>query len=151
MARDMQQRIRSLEFTLLAGLDVDKRRIAITVTDHVGVLKSVQMPHSSQQLLNYLRKQWSDHKMALAYEVGPTGFGLYDDLKKAGYRCLVVAPSMVPTAPGNRVKTNGLDSKNLSMALRGGQMQSVHVPPDVDVGLARSRCGYHFSSGSEFA
>ena len=131
MARDMQQRIRPLEFTLFAGLDVDKRRIAITVTDHERVLSSVQMAHSSQQVLNYLRKQWSDHKVALAYEVGPTGFGLYDDLKKAGYRCLVVAPSMVPTSPGLRVKTNRLDSKKLSMALRGGQLQSVHVPTEV--------------------
>ena len=38
---------------------------------------------------------------------------------------------MVPTAPGNRVKTNRLDKQEAFMALRGGQLQSVHVPSDV--------------------
>jgi transposase len=63
--------------------------------------------------------------------VGPTGFGLYDDLTAAGYRCLVVAPSMVPTAPGKRVKTNRIDSRKLCLSLRGGQLQSIHIPSDV--------------------
>src|SRR5262249_23677254 len=42
--------------------------------------------------------------------------------------CLVVAPSMVPTAPGQRVKTNRLDSKKLSTALRGGELKSIYIP-----------------------
>ena len=66
--------------------------------------------------------------MAFVYEAGPTGFGLYDELVAAGHPCLVVAPSMVPTAPGQRVKTNRLDSKKLSEGLRGGQLRSIHVP-----------------------
>ena len=103
---------------------MDKKRIAATFSDHEGVLASVQMAYSSQQLVNYLRKHCSNDRVALAYEVGPTGFGLYDDLEAAGYRCLVVAPSMVPSAPGKRVKTNRLDSKKISLALRGGQLQS---------------------------
>ncbi len=131
MARDIEQRIRPREFSVFAGLDVDKKRIAATFSDHEGVLASVQMAYSSQQLVNYLRKHCSNDRVALAYEVGPTGFGLYDDLEAAGYRCLVVAPSMVPSAPGKRVKTNRLDSKKISLALRGGQLQSVHVPPGV--------------------
>jgi transposase len=70
-------------------------------------------------------------KIALAYEVGPTGFGLYDDLTAAGHRCLVVAPSMVPTAPGKRVKTNRLDSRKLSEGVRGAQLKSIHIPSGV--------------------
>ena len=131
MSGDIQQRIRPREFSVFAGLDVDKTRIAATFTDHEGVLASVQMAYSSQQLVNYLRRHCSNQRVALAYEVGPTGFGLYDDLEAAGYRCLVVAPSMVPSPPGKRVKTNRLDSMKLSMALRGGQLQSVHIPPGI--------------------
>ena len=59
--------------------------------------------------------------MAFAYEAGPTGFGLYDDLVANNHTCLVVAPAMVPVAPGQRVKTNRLDSKKLSVSLRGGR------------------------------
>jgi transposase len=116
------------EFEVFAGLDVDKTRIAVTFTDHNRLLKSLQMPYSSQHLLNYTRKHFADRRVAFGYEAGPTGFGLHDDLLAAGHRCLVVAPSMVPRAPGQRVKTNRIDSRKLSEGLRGGQLNSIHVP-----------------------
>lgn len=43
---------------------------------------------------------------------------------------MVVAPSMIPKVPGQRVKTNRLDSQKLSEHLRGGQLKSVHVPTE---------------------
>jgi transposase len=125
------QRIVPRQFDLFVGLDVDKSRVAVTLTDHERLLKSLQMPYSSEHLLNYLGKHFTGSKIALAYEVGPTGFGLYDDLTAAGHRCLVVAPAMVPTAQGQRVKTNRLDSRKLCLGLRGGELQSVHVPSEL--------------------
>lgn len=115
-------------YEIFAGLDVDKRRIAVTFSDHKTMLKSLQLPNNSQHLISYVRKHFPDRHLAFVYEAGPTGFGLYDDLAAEGYDCLVVAPSMVPRAPGQRVKTNRLDSKNLSIGLRGGQLESIHVP-----------------------
>jgi transposase len=115
-------------FEIFAGLDVDKTRIAVTFTDHDRLLKSLQMPYSSQQLLNYTRKHFADRRVVFVYEAGPTGFQLHDDLTTAGHYCLVVAPSMVPRAPGQRVKTNRIDSRKLSEGLRGGQLKSIHVP-----------------------
>ena len=35
---------------------------------------------------------------------------------------------MIPKAPGQRVKTNRLDSLGLAENLRGGQLKSIHVP-----------------------
>jgi len=131
MVEAIQQGIIPRQFEIFAGLDVDKSRIAVTFTDHESLLKSLQMPYSSEHLLNYLGKHFGGRKIALAYEVGPTGFGLYDDLTAAGHRCLVVAPSMVPTAPGKRVKTNRLDSRKLSEGLRGAQLKSIHIPSGV--------------------
>jgi len=78
--------------------------------------------------VNYVRKHFADQKIAFAYEAGPTGWGLYDGLVAQAYRCLVVAPSMIPKAPGQKVKTNRLDSRGLSENLRGGQLKSIHVP-----------------------
>jgi len=127
----IQQGIIPRQYEIFAGPDVDKSRIAVTFSDHERLLKSLQMPSSSEHLLNYLGKHFADRKIALAYEVGPTGFGLYDELTAAGHRCLVVAPAMVPTAPGKRVKTNRLDSRKLSEGLRGGQLQSIHVPSEL--------------------
>jgi transposase len=116
------------DYDVFAGLDVDKRNIAMTFSDHQTLIKSLRLPYSSAQLLNYVRKHFPQQRVAFVYEAGPTGFGLYDDLTAEGHPCLVVAPSMVPTAPGQRVKTNRLDSKKLSLGLRGGELRSIHVP-----------------------
>jgi transposase len=44
---------------------------------------------------------------------------------------VIAAPSMIPKAPGQRVKTNRLDSRALAESLRGGQLTSIHVPSAV--------------------
>lgn len=116
------------DYDVFGGLDVDHHSIAVTFSDHQRLMQSLRLPYSAPQLLRYVRKHFPQQRLAFAYEAGPTGFGLYDELVAAGHPCLVVAPSMVPTAPGNRVKTNRLDSRKLSTALRGGELKSIHVP-----------------------
>lgn len=116
------------DYDIFTGMDVDKRSMVTTFTDHGTLLSSMRMPYRSQDLLNYVQKHYPEKRVAFVYEAGPTGFGLYDDLVANGHRCLVVAPSMVPTAPGKRVKTNRIDSKKLSEGLRGGQLVGIHVP-----------------------
>jgi transposase len=116
------------DYDVFAGLDVDKRSIAVTFTDHQGLSRSMRIPYSVEHLVNYVGKHFAGQKVAFAYEAGPTGYGLYDGLVAHGAPCLVAAPSMIPKAPGQRVKTNRLDSQGLSATLRGGQLQSIHVP-----------------------
>ncbi len=116
------------DYDVFGGLDVDKHSIAVTFCNHEGLLRSLRLPYSAPQLLNYVRQHYPEQQLAFVYEAGPTGFGLYDELVAEGHPCLVVAPSMVPTAPGARVKTNRLDSQKLSVALRGGELRGIHVP-----------------------
>jgi transposase len=116
------------DYDVFSGLDVDKRSISVTFTDHHGFLKSLRMPYSVEHLLNHVRKHFPGKKVAFAYEAGPTGYGLYDGIVAQDYPCLIAAPSMIPKAPGQRVKTNRLDSRTLSENLRGGQLKSIHVP-----------------------
>jgi transposase len=116
------------EYDVFAGLDVSKKSIAATFTNQQGFIRSLQMPHKTNHLLNHVRKHFAGQKIAFVYEAGPTGYGLYDGLAAEGYRCLIAAPSMIPRAPGKRVKTNRLDSRALSESLRGGQLKSIHVP-----------------------
>ena len=119
------------DYDVFSGLDVDKRSISATFTDHQRFLKSLRMPYSVEHLLNHVRKHFPNQKVAFVYEAGPTGYGLYDGIVAQGYRCLIAAPSMIPKAPGQRVKTNRLDSRALSESLRGGQLKSIHVPTAV--------------------
>lgn len=115
-------------YDVFAGLDVDKTNIAATFADHESTIKSMRIPYDADNLLNYVAKKFSGKRVAFAYEAGPTGYGLHDRLTAAGYPCLLVAPSMVPTAPGQHVKTNRLDSRKIAESLRGGQLKSIHVP-----------------------
>ena len=119
------------DYDVFAGLDVDKRSISVTFADHQGLLKSLRMPYSVEHLVNHVRKHFPDQKVAFAYEAGPTGYGLYDGLEAQAYRCLIASPSMIPKAPGQRVKTNRLDSRMLAQNLRGGQLKGIHVPTGV--------------------
>jgi transposase len=116
------------DYDVFAGLDVDKRSISVTFTDHQGLRKSLRMPYSAEHLVNHVRKHFPDQKVIFAYEAGPTGYGLYDGLVAQDFRCLIASPSMIPKAPGQRVKTNRLDSVGLSENLRGGQLKGIHVP-----------------------
>jgi transposase len=100
----------------------------VIFTDHQQLMQSLRLPYSAAQLLSYVRKHFGEQRVAFVYEAGPTGFGLYDELVAGGFPCLVVAPAMVPTAPGQRVKTNRRDARKLSENLRGGQLRSIHVP-----------------------
>jgi len=116
------------DYDVFGGLDVDKKSISATFSDHQGSLKSLRMGYSVEHLVNHVRKHYGDKKVAFAYEAGPTGYGLYDGLVAQRYTCLIASPSMIPKAPGQRVKTNRLDSRCLSENLRGGQLKSIHVP-----------------------
>jgi transposase len=119
------------EYEVFAGLDVDKRSMAATFATHQGVVRSVRLPYGVQPLVNHVRRHFPGQRIAFAYEAGPTGYGLYDGLAAHAYRCVIAAPAMIPRAPGQRVKTNRLDSVTLAENLRGGQLKGIHIPTPV--------------------
>lgn len=126
----VSRRIDPREYDIFIGMDVDKRSIALTHVDHLGVEKSIKMAHDSKMVLSFLRNHFSGKRAAFVYEAGPTGFGLYDEIAAAGYDCLVVSPASVPTPRGKRVRTNRLDSRKLALQLRGGNLESIRVPAE---------------------
>src|ERR687891_458068 len=115
-------------YDVFVGLDVSKNKISVTFGNHQGFIRSLTMPYKAEHLVNHVRKHFPDQEVAFAYEAGPTGYGLYDELVAQAYPCLIAAPSMIPRAPGQRVKTNRVDSRGLSENLRGGQLKSIHIP-----------------------
>ena len=67
-------------------------------------------------------------RLSFCYEAGPCGYGLYRQLTDLGHRCDVVAPSLIPTKPGERVKTDRRDANKLSRLHRAGELTPVWVP-----------------------
>jgi len=80
--------------------------------------------------------------LIFVYEAGPCGYWLYRDLTKKGYDCWVVAPSLIPKKPGDRVKTDRRDAVQLARLARSGDLTVVYVPQVADEAirdLARAR------------
>ncbi len=69
-------------------------------------------------------------RVQFCYEAGPTGYGLHRLITELGYKCTVVAPSLIPRKPGDRVKTNRRDAVSLAKLLRAGELTAVWVPDE---------------------
>jgi transposase len=83
-------------------------------------------PDAVVKLVRRLRKEGS--KLSFCYEAGPCGYGLHRQLLDLGQDCQVVAPSLIPKKPGDRVKTDRRDSLNLARLHRAGELTAVWVP-----------------------
>jgi transposase len=78
---------------------------------------------------NWVKKLAGKYRqLTFCYEAGPTGYELYRLIKSLGHDCVVVAPSLIPKKPGERVKTNRRDAISLAKLLRAGELTAVWVP-----------------------
>lgn len=116
-----------MEKVRFVGLDVHSQSIAIAVGESDGGMPEdlATIPNDTALLLKRLRKLGP---LKCCYEAGPTGFGLYRDLRAAGVDCVVVAPSLVPVQSGDRVKTDRRDAIKLARFLRSGDLTPIYVP-----------------------
>ena len=116
------------DYDIFIGLDVDKKSVSLTAISHEGFLRSQKIPYGETHLLKFVARFFEGKRIVFGYEAGPTGYGLHDQLKNKGFLCLVIAPSMIPHAAGEKVKTNRLDSRKIAEVLRYDQVKGIHVP-----------------------
>src|SRR5436309_15708206 len=77
----------------------------------------------------------------IAYDAGPCGYLLHRYLTRRGLSCIVVAPSLIPRKPGDRVKTDRRDAVTLARLLRRGDVSSIYVPTVDDEAIRDLTCG----------
>ena len=117
------------------GLDVHARSVAAAAIDGVtGELVQARLSPSPEHIRSWIGQLPAP--AAVAYEAGPTGFGLYRSLTAAGIRCEVAAPSKLHKPPGERVKTDARDAIHLARLLRLDELTAVAIPT-VDQEAAR--------------
>jgi transposase len=116
--------------TRFVGLDVHADSIAVAVAESDGSVRSLGVLASNYETLKklLLKRVGRTDEVRVCYEAGPTGYGLYWELTKAGFHCDVVAPTLVPVRAGDRVKTDRRDAVKLARAYRSGDLTPVWVP-----------------------
>ena len=106
------------------GLDTHKAKIAVAVAEpgRSGDVRFqgeiANQPETVRRLIERLADKHG--KLRVCYEAGPCGYGLHRQITALGHECMVVAPSLVPRKPGDRVKTNRRDAQSLARLLRAG-------------------------------
>ena len=130
------------------GLDTSKTKISVAVADggRCGEVRFYGDIDSSPDAVNRLVKKLSARyqRLHFCYEAGPCGYGLYRQLTALGHQCDVVAPSMIPIRPGDRIKTNRRDAITLARLHRAGELTPVWVPDEAHEAvrdLVRARAG----------
>jgi transposase len=109
------------------GLDVHARSVAAAAIDgETGRLFQSKLTPSYEHIRSWVTDL--PGSVAVAYEAGPTGFGLYRALTTAGVRCVVAAPSKLQRPAGDRVKTDARDAVHLARLLRLDEITPVAVP-----------------------
>jgi transposase len=111
--------------TVSVGLDVHARSIHLTALRGDELLDERALPND-HELVEREVSRWPGARCC--YEAGPTGFGLYRHLRERGIRCDVVAPGLVPSRPGERIKTDRRDSRKLARLHAAGLLEAIHVP-----------------------
>jgi transposase len=113
-------------------MDVHKDSIAVAYVaqDHGAEVTYLGTIGTRQGDIDQLiRKMPSKaNHLIFVYEAGPCGDWLYRDLTQKGYDCWVVAPSLIPKKPGDRVKTDRRDAVQLARLARSGDLTAVDVP-----------------------
>src|SRR5262245_36067318 len=116
------------------GIDTSKLRNAVAIADsgRGGEVRYLgEFPATEAAIRKLVAKLAAKCcHLTFCYEAGPTGYGLYRLLKSLGHDCLVVAPSLVPKKPGDRVKTNRRDAVSLTKLLRADELTAVWVPDE---------------------
>ena len=111
------------------GLDVHADTIAVAVAEENGTVRSVgTIPNRWESVRKLVHKLGPAKELCACYEAGPTGYVLYWQLTSLGVRCDVVAPTLVPTKAGDRVKTDRRDAEKLARCYRNGDLTAVWVP-----------------------
>jgi len=119
------------KFSKYVGLDTHKKTIAVAIADTQGGKARYfgEIANTPNEIRKLVEKLCPDGEViSFCYEAGPCGYGIYRQITQLGHHCSVVAPSLIPTKPGERVKTDRRDSEKLSQLDRAGELTPVWVP-----------------------
>ena len=114
------------------GLDVHKDSIVVAVAEEgrSPARAVATVPFEFNALRKVLERLGPKAALRCCYEAGPTGYGLARAVQRRGWACDVIAPSLIPKKPGERIKTDRRDAAKLATNLRAGELVAVAIPDE---------------------
>lgn len=118
------------------ALDVHKNSIVAGVLAvDADAPEVIQLENSEKAIRRLINRLGGPDGLAVCYEAGPCGYELYRLLLSLGVACDIVAPSLTPVRPGDRVKTDSRDARKLARLYRAGELTFVRAPTVEQEGL----------------
>ena len=115
------------------GMDVHKDSISVGILNPGHERPDVEKIFHDEASVRRLIDRFDDRsRLVSCYEAGPTGYDLARLLKSLGVRCEVIAPSMIPKAAGDKVKTDTRDCRRLARLHRAGELVAVRIPTPLE-------------------
>ena len=111
------------------GLDVHRDSITSAVLEPCREVPVVdRFFHDEASIVRFVSNLGDRRAVRSCYEAGPTGYELARLLHRLGVACEVIAPSLIPNAPGAKVETDKRDARRLAYLYRSGELTTVHIP-----------------------
>ena len=115
------------------GMDVHRDSISVGILDPADESPVVEkIFHDGESVRRLIGRFEDPALLRVCYEAGPTGYELYRLLESLGVRCEVIAPSLIPKAPGDKVKTDRRDAARLARLHRAGELVAIRVPAPIE-------------------
>ena len=111
------------------GLDVHRDTISVGILAPGREVPVVErIAHDEASIRRLVGRLGDPRRLRACYEAGPTGYELARLLDRMGIGCEVIAPSLIPTAPGDRIKTDTRDCRRLARLHRAGELVAIRIP-----------------------
>ena len=116
------------------GMDTSKRtlQVAVLYAGRPGYAQweVVNEAGAVKRMVRKVQRE-AGGEVIFCYEAGPCGYALQRQIEAMGVRCVVVAPSLIPVKPGQRIKTDRRDARKLVELFKAGLLTEVR-PPTVE-------------------
>ncbi|WMS88907.1 IS110 family transposase [Pleionea litopenaei] len=101
-----------------------------TAIEHFGRIKTTKP--AITKFAKQMQSKFPKATLHFVYEAGPCGYWVYRLLTSLGHCCYVVAPSLIPKKPGDKIKTDKRDAINLTRLLKNADIIPIYVPEPED-------------------
>jgi transposase len=123
---------------LFIGLDTHKTFTEVAYIEdqrgakstHLGKILSNKT--AFKKLARQLQSKYPDATLHFVYEAGPCGYWIYRLLTSLNHCCYVIAPSLIPKKPGEKIKTDKRDALKLAKLLKSEDLTPIYVPEPED-------------------